>query len=371
MINDSKETPSQININSTSIKNILTLSDQYTILLDKKLGGGAFGKLYSCINNKTKELYACKIENINTEKPQLSNEYKILNMLKNLTGFPKCIKFQNSSRGYTLIMERLGPNLETIMTKLPNKKYSMKTTSMIILQCLDRIKDIHDKGIIHRDMKPDNFVIGNKGKEKLIYLIDFGLSKIINNDKKNSTIKREKIIMGTMRYISMNTHLGNEQTKKDDLESLAYIIIYFIKGELPWQNVKANSKKEKYNKVYQLKKHNVPNGICQFLPEDIKLIVTYILNLNIKQKPDYQKLKNILQNLMNKYSYLNDLQFDWCLSPFINNLYTPNFIQESNIKSSSVFVEEDSTEENKKNIFSIFNSGKKKHQIAKEAEKCY
>ena len=345
--------------NSINTKNVFNFTDLYTILLDQKLGGGAFGKIYTCINNKTKEINACKIEN-NTEKPQLSNEFRIFNILKNIPGFPKCIKFSNSQKGYLLIMEHLGPNLETIMTRLPNKKYSMKTTLMIILQCLDRLKDIHEKGIIHRDIKPDNFVIGYKGKEKLIYLIDFGLSKIINNnEKKNILQKKEKIIMGTMRYISMNAHLGNEQTKKDDLESLAYIVVYFIKGELPWQNVKADSKKEKYKKVYQIKKQTVPNDLCEFLPEDIKTFINCILSLNIKQKPDYQKLKNILENLMNKYSYSNDLQFDWCTSYFMNNLYTSNFIDENNIKSSSVFEEDSDSDDNKKVIVSVFSSCKK------------
>ena len=347
-------------INSINTKNIYNFTDLYTILLDKKIGSGAFGKLYTCINNKTKEMYAVKIENANCEKPQLANEFKIISILKNLPGFPKCIKFSNSPKGYLLIMEHLGPNLETIMTRLPNKKYSMKTALMIMLQCLERVKDIHEKGIIHRDMKPDNFVIGYKGKERLIYLIDFGLSKIINNnEKKNVLHKREKVIMGTMRYISMNAHLGNELTKKDDLESLAYIIVYFIKGELPWQNVKADSKKEKYKKVYQIKKQTVPNELCQFLPEDIKIFINCILSLNIKQKPDYQKLKNILENLMNKYSYSNDLQFDWCTSNFINNLYSSNFIEDNNFKSSSVFEEDSDSDDNKKSIIPVFSSGKK------------
>ena len=149
------------------------------------------------------------------------------------------------------------------MSNLPNKKFSMKSTLMIIKQSLERLKEIHEKGIIHRDMKPENLCIGYKGKEKNIYLIDFGLSKIINNDKKNLyllNIKKEKIVIGTVRYISMNAHLGNEQYKKDDLESLAYMMIYFIKGELPWQNLKAKSRKEKYTKIYQKNANLMPHN---------------------------------------------------------------------------------------------------------------
>ena len=232
------------------------------------------------------------------------------------------------------------------MSNLPNKRYSMKSTLMIMAQCLERLKEIHDKGIIHRDMKPENLVIGYKGKEKNIYLIDFGLSKSIIGEKKNFnllSIKKEKIVVGTVRYISMNTHLGNEQYKKDDLESLAYIMVYFIKGELPWQNIKAKSRKEKYSKIYQLKKKMVPNELCNFLPEEMKTFLNYILNLNVKVRPDYSKLMNLINNLMNKYSYCNDLQFDWCSTSFLKMIYNSPVIDDGEqVKSTSIYEEDSS-----------------------------
>ena len=345
--------------------NIYKINDTYTILFNKKIGGGAFGKIYSCINNKTKEIYACKIEKPDIENPQLGNEYRILSLLKNYDYFPKCFKYCNSQYGYILILERLGSNLGVIMSKLPNKKFSMKSALMIINQSLERLKLIHEKGIIHRDMKPENLCIGYKGKEKNIYLIDFGLSKIINNDKKNLyllNIKKEKIVIGTVRYISMNAHLGNEQYKKDDLESLAYMMIYFIKGELPWQNLKAKSRKEKYTKIYQKKKHTVNSELCNFLPDEIKMFLNYILNLNQKQNPDYNKLMNLINNLMKKYGYNNDFQFEWYSSSFLQKLYnSPITDEEDQLKSSSIYEEDDSVKseknktrnKNKKNLISM------------------
>ena len=334
--------------------NIYKINDTYTIFFNKKIGGGAFGKIYSCINNKTKEIYACKVEKPDIDTPQLGNEYRILSLLKNSDYFPKCFKYCHTQCGYILILERLGSNLGAIMSKLPNSKFSMKSALMIINQSLERLKLIHEKGIIHRDMKPENLCIGYKGKEKNIYLIDFGLSKMVNNDKKNQfllNIKKEKIVIGTVRYISMNAHLGNEQYKKDDLESLAYMMIYFIKGELPWQSLKAKSKKEKYTKIYQKKKQTVNSELCNFLPDEIKTFLNYILNLNQKQNPDYIKLSNLISNLMKKYGYINDLQFDWYSSSFLQNLYNSPIIDEAErVKSSSIYEEDDSVKSEKNKI---------------------
>ena len=340
-----------------AMEDYFEVNENYTILLNKKIGSGSFGQIYQCLNKKSHEILACKIESINELKPQLYHESKIMFLLKNCTGFPTCYDFILTGQDKILIMDYLGPNLDTIMKKLPSndniKKFSIKTSLMIMIQCIERLKTLHEKGIIHRDIKPENFVIGPKNKERLIYLIDFGLSKKISNDKKIPSVKVDRNIIGTMRYISMNTHQGYEQGKRDDLESLFYIIIYFIKGELPWQNIKCKTRAEKYSKIYEIKKKVTDNKeLVEGLPIEMEKILEYILELNFFEKPNYLMINKTIEIVLDKLNLSNDLQFDWYYLEFLNFLYLSvnndnNDAGEENIKKENK-SEKEKTKENEK-----------------------
>ena len=334
---------------------LFKINENYTILLNKKLGSGSFGQIYQCLNTKTNEILACKIESINELKPQLYHESKILLLMKNCTGFPTCYDFILTDQDKILIMDYLGPNLDTIMNKLPSdnniKKFTTKTSLMIMIQAIERLKSLHEKGIIHRDIKPENFVIGPKNKERIIYLIDFGLSKKISNDKILPTIKADRNIIGTMRYISMNTHQGYEQGRRDDLESLFYIIIYFIKGELPWQNIKCKTRQEKYNKIFEIKKKVTEDGeLVEDLPLEMKKMLEYILGLNFAERPNYLMMKKAIELILNKLNYSNDLQFDWYNLDFLNYLYLTrnNMNEKEKIKENKKETKEETNKD--KNI---------------------
>ena len=340
-----------------AMEDYFEVNENYTILLNKKIGSGSFGQIYQCLNKKSNEILACKIESINELKPQLYHESKIMFLLKNCTGFPTCYDFILTGQDKILIMDYLGPNLDTIMKKLPSndniKKFSIKTSLMIMIQCIERLKTLHEKGIIHRDIKPENFVIGPKNKERLIYLIDFGLSKKISNDKKIPSVKVDRNIIGTMRYISMNTHQGYEQGKRDDLESLFYIIIYFIKGELSWQNIKCKTRAEKYSKIYEIKKKVTDNKeLVEGLPIEMEKILEYILELNFFEKPNYLMINKTIEIILDKLNLSNDLQFDWYYLDFLNFLYLSvnndnNDAGEENIKKENK-SEKEKTKENEK-----------------------
>ena len=165
-----------------------------------------------------------------------------------------------------MVMELLGPNTEDLFN-FCNRRFSLMTTVLVAEQLIDRIEHLHSKGFLHRDIKPENFVIGRTEPET-VYMIDFGLAKRFRDSKTKQHIpyRDDKGLTGTARYTSVSTHLGVEQSRRDDIEALAYIFVYFMKGTLPWQGLRAYSKKEKYDKIMEVKMSTPPELLCRGVP---------------------------------------------------------------------------------------------------------
>ncbi|KAJ6245154.1 casein kinase 1-like protein [Anaeramoeba flamelloides] len=247
-----------------------------------------------------------------SEEGQLNYEYKLYQIFKGHPGFPKVYHFGIYNYQHFMIMDYLGPNLETLFNYC-QRKFSLKTILMIIDQLICRIEQVHSKSFIYRDIKPENFVIGKNNHKNQIFMIDFGLAKLYRDfwTHRQNKFKNNCDLVGTVRYSSINTHMGIEQSRRDDLESIGYTIIYFLKGRLPWQGFKVVNNKERHKLVGEKKIDTPVKVLCEGLPEEFEFYLDYCKDLTFSEKPNYTLLRSKFRNLFLRKGYVYDYQFDW------------------------------------------------------------
>ena len=280
--------------------------------LEKKIGSGAFGEIYLCTCLEDNKPVAIKIEKMGTRHPQLLYESRVVKQLFGAPGLPTVLHSGVHDETNVMVMDLLGPSLEELLT-ICSKKMSLKTVLMLADQILCRLHYIHSKNYIHRDVKPENFLIGMGRKCSILHVVDFGLAKQYRNPKSHRHIpyRDGKSLTGTARYASLNTHLGIEQSRRDDIEGFAYLVIYLLKGSLPWQGIQATTKDEKYRKI-QERKMSIPiPTLCAGLPDEIGFLVQYARGLTFEQKPDYSFLRRTVKSLFLKQGFEYDYVYDW------------------------------------------------------------
>lgn len=274
------------------------IANKYEII--ENIGEGTFGKVFKGKNIRTGERIAIKIQHKDIANV-LRQEAKIYKYLSDISGIPIIRNFGTDSGFNYLIIDLLD-------TSLYNTKLTHFKTIRYMINAINIIEKIHDRGIIHRDIKPDNFLL--KRETNTIYLIDFGLSKYyLNEDKKHMKERKDRKLIGTAKYASLNIHNGIDASRRDDIESICYTFISLLGKQLPWEeiinqykyssNSSNNSNKlELYNKIKEKKQtlewlHNIPG---EFLT-----LLLYCRKLEFAEKPNYKYIQGLLNNLLQLY----------------------------------------------------------------------
>jgi serine/threonine protein kinase len=293
----------------------ITINNQY--VLGKQLGLGSFGEIYVGIDKKLPtdspdKLVAIKLESRSNQVQLLKSEAEIYRYLyQEGKGIPK-IYWSGVQDDYNiLIIEMLGPNLENLFS-ICGHHFTLKTVLILTQEIIKKIQYVHSKGILHRDIKPENFLIGLHDND--IYIVDFGLCKPFKTkDNVHLPMAINKKLVGTIRYTSLNGHKGYELSRRDDLEAIGYMLIYFIKGKLPWQGLcqKDMPRETKYNLIYECKQNTTNEQLCQGLPKEFKIYMDYVKGLDFAERPNYNYLYNLFTQLFKKNNYIYDNVYDW------------------------------------------------------------
>ena len=379
IINNNINNINQLNNNNNALAKYTTLAEQQTTVEtnsnktesqiqeygdyicnnENPIGSGSFGQvLYGKHKNTSLEV-AVKVISSDTSTDTIRKEINFSKQLQKITGFPTIYYTCVYDKKNIIVESLLGPSLDKLF-KYCGRKFPLKTVCLIGKEIVKRLENMHEKGILHRDLKPNNLTWGNFNSSynnisnfnsinnisnnldiKTIFLIDFGLSCSFLEgglSYKHYKIKTNLSFVGTLRYASLNSHKGIRQSRRDDLESMIYILIYFLKGKLPWQDVKAKQNEERHKLISEIKSKVTIESLCENLPSEFAELLTYVKNLEFDEKPIYSKFYAFFHNLIEKLNKEmieeKDYSYIW-ETLLVDNMMRYNEYNDENLKEEA------------------------------------
>ncbi|PHH92804.1 hypothetical protein CDD83_4963 [Cordyceps sp. RAO-2017] len=272
--------------------------------VDYRIGEGGFGLVYAGTDIMSGQEVAMKLMPVKDNSEIIEGEVEAYKALAGGIGIPQVLWFGPDSDYYVLVHELLGPSLEDLFNYC-GRRFSLKTVLLIADQALSRIEYIHDRGFLHHDIKPENFLMGTGRQGNILYTIDFGLAQGFSGVNSEGWA-----FGGTSRYASLNNHNGHEQSWSDDLESLGYVLLYFARGSLPWQGRKPADGKEENELIKEMKMKS-STMLCDGLPREFATYLDHVWSLGFSDRPNYSHLRRLFGRLFLSRGFKHDNVFDW------------------------------------------------------------
>lgn len=282
-------------------------------IITKKIGSGSFGDVYLAESYDDAEKHnkiACKIEERYDElgdkkASRLLLEYKNYKYLHKRNfgkGIPKILKYHQCKDYNIMYMQLLGPSLEDLFNNC-SRKFSNNTTRCIAIQIIELLKKLHQNNFIHRDIKPNNFLVDAE-TQQYVNMVDLGLSKKYIHNKVHQENRKRKSLTGTARYASIYVHKGNNPSRRDDLISVGYMMIYFLKGKLPWQGLQKRKDLFSVDIICEKKINTSLDVLCQGVDKCFYTYLRYTCNLAYDETPDYSYMISLFRNKENYLEWI-------------------------------------------------------------------
>ena len=262
------------------------------------LGEGNFGRVFHTVDTRTGGVAAAKVEPMGVEFPQLAYEYRVLHdILHGCYGIPEVHCLLVEEDHYVMLMDKCGGSVESLRRAQPTGRLPLVLVARIAQQALERLYTCHIHGLVHRDLKPENLLFGDgvHTSASTLYLIDFGLCKrFIAEDGSHIRHCTDKPLVGTPKFASRNALMGHEQSMRDDVEALGYVLVYLALGRLPWEGLPML---DGHANIADAKSDNALDALCTGLPPVFRATLRHARGLAYGAEPAYTYLQAMWKTL--------------------------------------------------------------------------
>ncbi|KAK2768858.1 Casein kinase I isoform delta [Arachnomyces sp. PD_36] len=296
----------------------LDVHERYRLI--RKIGSGGSGAVYEGVDTITDRPVAIKLERLAKDGPtMLMMELALYEILHGGVGIPHIYWSGYEGDFHALVFELLGPSLEDLFN-FCGRKFTLKTILLLVDQLIRRMAYLHSRDVIHRDIKPENFLMGLGAKGNTVYTTDLGLSTRFRSARSGAVSPvspKEPRLHGTEVFASVSGHWGIAQSRRDDMESLGYMIVYFARGSLPWQGTGITDRTARTKKILSMKESITPEELCEGLPEEFARFFTHLRSVDFDEKPNYSYLRRMFQKLFVRMGFEYDFVYDWTILLFL------------------------------------------------------